>query len=364
VRALIDPLLRTAHNWVGLALSLVLALLALSGSLLVFKTDWLRATQPGAAAAVVVDAATFGRDAEAAERVYGTERLKSVTFAGPEIGLHQVYLADGGGAYLEPGTGRVVSEWAKNERFVDWLFDLHHHLLLGKSGTTLAGWTGFAGLLLTVSGLYLWWPARRLFAPRLTPRSSARGHWVAVHRDMGALTAPVALLLLFSGWPMALPDVAKPAMTAVLGEMEPRPNPVAGEGDVDWAAAVPAAQARFENAAPRMAVWPASGKPASVRLRQPAEWHANGRTQVWIDPADGAVLATWNAQAERRAGRVYNVLWPLHAAKVGGLMWKLLAFAGGLGLAALSLYGAESFRRRLARLRRTRAPRPALAPAE
>lgn len=362
MKAAVDRALRTAHNWAGLAVSLVLVAIALSGSLLVWKSEWLELTQPGARSPVVVDARAFGRDAEAAERVFGAEALGSITFAGPGFGLHQAYLRDGGGAYLEPGTGRFVARWSENERFIDWLFDLHHHLLLGETGTTVAGWVGFAGLLLTLTGLYLWWPARNLWSLRAAPRSGARAHWVAVHRDLGVVTAPVALFILFSGWAMAVPEASKPA----LGVRSSAPVLTAGDGEMNWSAALLTAQARFPGAAPRMAVWPKPGGPAVVRLRQPGEWHANGRSQVLLDPADGAVLAVIDAQAEAASGRLYNTLWPVHAVKVGGLPWKLVVCLAGLGLAAVSLYGAESFRRRLFTrpVRRRPTSLPAAAPAE
>ena len=78
----------------------------------------------------------------------------------------------------------------------------------------------------------------------------------------------------------------------VLSAPAPKP-PAVGSGLVDWAVALPAAQAAFPEARIRTAgLPPEPGKPASVRLRQPGEWHPNGRTVALIDPATNRVVQT------------------------------------------------------------------------
>jgi uncharacterized iron-regulated membrane protein len=93
-----------------------------------------------------------------------------------------------------------------------------------------------------------------------------------------------------------------------------------------------------------MAVWPAEpGDAASVRLRRPAEWHANGRTRVRIDPESSAVLVVEDAQSLGLGQRMANAVYPIHAAQVGGRAYDALTFASGLALAALGSLGLWSF---------------------
>jgi uncharacterized iron-regulated membrane protein len=338
------PVLRLLHAWVGLVLSLALLVMALSGSLLVFRTEILRLTVPGAAARVDSDPVALARAATAAEAAFGP-KVASMNFASPAFGLHQVNLTGGGGAYLDPATGRVVGRWAKNERFFDWLFDLHHHLLSGETGTRTAGWIGFGGLVLSLVGIVLWIPARGSFRGRVVPSSPKRPRLLAAHRDLGILAAPVLLIMLTCGAGLALPNQVRPLLAAAFGgaaEAKAKPPKVA-PAPADWPAALAAAHARFPDAELRMAVWPKKpGQPLQVRLRRPGEWHTNGRTSVSVDPS-GRVLAAVDAQALGRGARIYNGLWPVHASRVGGLPWKLLTLLGGLSLTALSLYGAVAF---------------------
>lgn len=351
--------LRTLHAWAGLALCLLLVPLALSGSALVFKPQWLRATVPFAAEQVTVTpdvAARAMRDAQAA-----FPDVRSVIFAGPEIGLHQVNRAAGGGGYLEPTDGALVQAWAKNERVVDWLFDLHHHLLAGDTGVKVAGFAGLLAAVMILTGLIIWAPAWRSFGWRIAPDRGGRAGWLAAHRDLGLVSAPIALVIVLTGSAVALNELSSKAMG-----FTPAKPPAARPGDVDWPRALSAAQQRFPDAELRIAALPPGpGKPAQIRLRQLGEWHKNGRTIVWIDPADSRILRVDDAMAYGRSQRLYNAFWPIHASKVGGLVWKALTFLTGLAVAALALYGAESYRRKLfARpVRRPRQAAPARPPA-
>jgi uncharacterized iron-regulated membrane protein len=117
-----------------------------------------------------------------------------------------------------------------------------------------------------------------------------------------------------------------------------------GSGDVDWTRALAAAQARFPEAAPRMAIRPAApGKPATIRLKQPGEWHPNGRTTVTIDPATSRVVATSDANALPTGIRAYNAFYPLHASSVGGWLYDVVTVLSGLAMAGLGGVGAWAF---------------------
>lgn len=350
--------IRQVHAWTGFALSLVIAIVSLSGAALVYKQEWLKLTVPGAGRSVTPDVRASAAAATAAESAFGPTAVRSVVLASPDFGLHQVYLRDEGGAYLDPRNGRVVQRWRENERAVDLLFDLHHHLLAGKTGTRISGWIGVAATLMVLTGLMVWAPAARSFRGVVAPRSLKRAGLLAAHRDLGVMAAPVVLVLALSGAAVALPEVARPMLVATAGAKPPTLPPDTGDRpSVDWTQAVGAAQTLFPDAELRVLVWSGkTGAPVEVRLRQPGEWHANGRTVVWTE-STGALLAADDAQAQKLGVRLFNSFWPVHASKVGGLLWKTTAFLAGLSLAALSLFGAESFRRRLFRPNRAKTGR-------
>jgi uncharacterized iron-regulated membrane protein len=333
--------LRRLHAWAGLALCLLVAAISVSGSVLAYKPAIVRATVAGAAAAPDRSPASLARAMVAAEAAFGPT-VTSVTFASDEAGLHQVYLKGGGGGYLDQ-SGAVVQRWGDRERTLDWLFELHRGLLADATGDLVVGWIGVALVAMTVSGLVLWWPARRSFGAQVAP-GRRRGGWLRAHRDLGVMTAPFIVVLALSGAALNLPDLFRPLMGATAAKA---PKPSGAEGRVDWRRAMATAARAYPDGVIRMGVEPAKGGAASVRLQQPGEWHVNGRTVLYFDPADTALLGVSDSRKQPAGARAYNAFWPIHAAKVGGPVWRFLVCLSGIALAALSLYGAEAYRRKL-----------------
>jgi uncharacterized iron-regulated membrane protein len=78
-------------------------------------------------------------------------------------------------------------------------------------------------------------------------------------------------------------------------------------------------------------------------MRQPGEWHPNGRTVVTIDPATSRVVRVLDSRALAPGLRAYNSFYPLHAASIGGRAYDGVIFASGLALAGLGGAGLWSF---------------------
>jgi uncharacterized iron-regulated membrane protein len=95
------------------------------------------------------------------------------------------------------------------------------------------------------------------------------------------------------------------------------------------------------------------GQLIRVRVRQPEEWLPNGRTIFWFDPADGRLVESRDALSLPLATRAYNLVYPLHASKVGGFIYKAVMTATGLTLTllgSLAVYAFWGFRARRVQL--------------
>lgn len=150
--------IRTFHAWAGTALSILAMVFGLTGSLLVFEDDWIRATVPAARAEIDLDAARLGA---ALNRLEAAEpRLTSVVLPGGAVGVHRLYLADDDFGYAD-ADGKVVDSWRGAARAETWIFDLHHELLAGHTGKLVAGGAGLALALMILTGLIVWIPAMR-----------------------------------------------------------------------------------------------------------------------------------------------------------------------------------------------------------
>lgn len=349
---------RTVHAWAGVALAVLAVVLGLSGALLVFQDDWIRATVPAARASADLSPRTLGAAMERLEASEGA-RLSSVTLVEPGLSVHRLYLKDEAGAYADP-MGGVVEAWDRNGRAEVWLFDLHHYLLAGETGMVVSGLAGIALALMVLTGLIVWLPAWRASGWRFWPRSLKRSELVGSHRNLGLIFALPVFVLTLTG----VATVFSKEVGQLMGARALPQPPAVGAGDVDWVRAFQAAQARFPEAQPRMAIWPREpGQPAAIRMKQPGEWHPNGRTTLFIDPATSEVVMAIDAMALPGAQRAQNAFYPIHSAAVGGRLYDIAAALGGLALAGLGGVGALAFLRKPRRRRRPHLE-PAAMPAE
>jgi len=336
--------LSIAHRWLGGLVGLGLAVLGLTGAALLWKPWWAGVAQD---ARIPTDAETLAIIAEA-----GKLGARNVTLPSAEFGVAQAGLPHGGGAYIgHDGTllARWGSSWDRPETF---LFDLHHHLLVGEAGELIAGWLGIAAVLFCVTGLILWWPTRRTFALRALPARMSRPAVIRHHRDIGVVLALPILLAALTGAMMVL----KPLGSAVFAPLSDagevaawRAKPPLPTREIapDWPRLLAAAHTRFPDAELRMIIWPREpGEPFTIRMRRPQEWHPNGRTTLAL-AGDGAVLSARDAPAAPLAVRANNALYPLHSARLAGsamaLPLRVAMTLAGLGLSLLGSLAVVTF---------------------
>jgi uncharacterized iron-regulated membrane protein len=355
------------HRWTGGIIGLVLGLLGLTGAILAFKTWWL-AYLPGAGDAQRQDVPTLAAQVDAAMAAPGGPP-RSIQFATHDFGLTRLSHSEGAGAYADQ-SGRIVTEWAsKWDRAELWLFDFHHHLFFGDAGETVAGIAALIGLLFVITGAILWWRLRKTFKLRLIPRRISRPAIVTHHRDIGVVFAPLLFLSMATGSLLVFRPISNALFAPGTGLSAPFEAPKVEGGPLaaklDWAAIFTAARARYPDAEIRIVALPRKpGDLILMRLRQQPEWLPNGRTLLWFRPENGALVDTRNVQAMPAGIRAYNALYPLHAGKVGGILWKLAIAATGLVLAMLGSFAVWTFWFKRPKPRPARRARPAAVAAE
>ena len=335
-------LIRTLHAWTGALLSLLLIVTGVSGALLTFKADWIRLTVPQARAAAVTTPQKLGPVLNALQANHGGHIVR-VEFAGPELGVHQVTTHQGNEYAAADGT--IVARWSGEGRAETLVYDLHHFLLAGDAGMRVVGVGGLAAAFLALTGLVVWAPAMGAWRPLPWPRSAKRRDLIGAHRNIGAVFAlPIALFCLTGSGLIFYKTTQGLFARAFPGQAEEQFFPPAYEGTVDWVKALSAAQAALPKAQLRMAIFPReAGDAAIVRMRQPGEWTPYGNTEVLIDPRSNTVMGVRDAMAATRAVRLYNGLYPLHTAKVGGRAYDALTVLAGLAMVGLGVLGLWSF---------------------
>jgi uncharacterized iron-regulated membrane protein len=328
-------------------MGLVLALMGLTGAILVHRDAWVMLPHAGDAQVTETTAV-----AAAVTRLMSDPRARpdSIVFASRSFGLHRLDFGGGAGAYADQA-GHVVTRWSSQwERPELWIFDFHHHLFAGETGETVLGIVGLFGLFFVLSGTLLWWRTRRSFVFRLWPKRMTRSAVVRQHRDLGIVTAPLLLLSLYTGVTMIYRPTAAlllgPSAPAVIDEAlkPPKPSGARLAPRLDWARIIATARARFPDAEARVLSLPRRDSGLiSLRMKQPDEWLPNGRTTLYFAADTGRLVEARDARQLPAEARGYNLLYPLHAAKVGGLAYRLLMTVSGLVLALLGSLAVWSF---------------------
>lgn len=350
------------HRWTGGLIGLLLAVLGLSGAILVHKDAWI--ILPHADEAQMQEVGQLAATLTQAMNAPGAQP-QSVLFSTESFGLHRLRFSGDAGAYISQ-SGEVVASWnSKWDRLELWLFDLHHYLWSGETGATVAGLLGLLGLGFVVTGVILWWRTRKTFEFRLWPARMSRPAILRQHRDFGILIAPLLVISMLTGVmltlnpvrhlllsPLSSAEDMKAALAAPKvagGALNPR---------LDWTFVFTQARQRFPEAEFRSLGLPkGEGALISLRMKQPEEWLPNGRTLLWFDPADGRLVEARNALDMPVGSQVFNAVYPLHAAKVGGLAYRLAMTASGLGLCLLGTLSVWSFWFRRPKPKPRRAPR-------
>ena len=334
------------HRWLGALLGLLLAVLGLTGAILVHKEEWI--ALPHAGDPRMTDPARLG--ALTAKLLEGASGGESLVYASDRFGLMQLRSHEAG--FYATQNGNVVDRWSSQwERPELWLFDLHHHLFAGEAGKILSGIAGLAAILFVFTGAILWWRTRRTFRVRLWPARITGPAVRMHHRDLGIMAAPLLLVVSLTGAMLIFRPVAGLVLTplsppsAIEADFRPpdlESNPLSA--NLDWASIVEAAHREFPDAEIRILALPdRDGEAITVRMKRAAEWLPNGRSTLWFDAGTGELLARRDALALQPGTQVFNMLYPVHAAKVGGLVWRLAMTLAGLAMALLGTFAVWSF---------------------
>ncbi|WP_158596237.1 PepSY-associated TM helix domain-containing protein [Oleomonas cavernae] len=129
--------------------------------------------------------------------------------------------------WIDPPTGKVLDIGPTNNAFMRLMHDFHGNLLVPQwSGRQIVGWVGVGMLILSLSGIYLWWPRRQSFIRALGWRTGMRTTANLHHLAGFWISIPLAILSL-TGMYISFPQTAR----AALGSLAPcRPRRRARRG--------------------------------------------------------------------------------------------------------------------------------------
>lgn len=371
--------LRRVSSWIhlygGLTLGGLLIVISVSGSALVFKDTLDRWLRPDLLQVEPTDERVSLNDVMTAVRgAHPEARPRLVELPGRTDGSITVWLTeDETQVYVDPYRGTVLGSQPHDAGVMSTISHLHIELLSGDTGFLLVGIIGLLLVVLTITGLVLWWPrrVRALWAAlRIAVRHGTLRFNYDLHRAGGFYTTVFLLLTALTGsafvfypttqqiistvtasepWPPAAPTVEAP------------PDSTRDVFQLDYEGARQAALDELPGAEISFLYLPERPTaPLTVRLRTPPEWHPNGRSFVYLSPerTEPSVLRVDDARTAPGGAQLLQTFYPLHIGAVGGILVKWLYVILGLAPAILSVTGTIIWYRRWRRTETDDGPDP------
>jgi uncharacterized iron-regulated membrane protein len=339
------------HLWAGVLLSLYVVMIALTGSVLVFRSELTRTLLPKALRPYdPVHIAPMTLVLEHFKTSYPGGKVVNLITPSPQMPAFVLAATDAHqkpfAMVADPITAKL---YLQPRTWLDWVYDLHVYLLLSRAyGVKVNGSGAAILLLLALTGLALWWPGIKIWTRGL--RIGLGHSWRRInfdaHNAIGFWTLLIVSWWAISGiyfaWYRQVSEVV--AFVSPLKGMVPPVVPTRSQvGPVR--ASLPQVLYAIHLASPSGHLYSLSDPSMSgakiyalVDLRAPGDF--SHRDILTLSTADARVLTAWHYGQNQSLGDC--ILWamhPLHFGTLWGLPVKILWAVCGIALAVLSVTG-------------------------
>lgn len=341
------------HSWIGLKLSVLMTFILATGTLAVVshEIDWLLNGAMRSSAGHVAEPA-FGAALDSAQHAFPGARIISLQHhADPWFALEAVVESpwgERGRLWFDPASGAFqgFTRWDNVQRF---LRTVHRHLMLPvKIGVPVVTSLAFPLLLSLIAGLIVYKGFCRGFF-RMPRFGRTTRIWAGdLHRLVGLWSIWFLLLIVITSvWYFVeslgggAPAYPKPK-TRAMAMYQPTP------AELD--AMVSTARSLHSGLQVRRVLLPArAGAPLLIMGDLEATLVRPRANTVAFDPANQRVLDAWRGEELSLHARIAEAADPLHFGYFGGLWTKVLWFAFGAAMTALSVTGCVIYGKRIAR---------------
>jgi uncharacterized iron-regulated membrane protein len=193
------------HFYAGLYVVPFLLMLAVTGAVMVFFTGFQTRLGPVVHVMPQAVAQPVGVQAQAVMELRSQATLLEYVAPRKEDEASWFVVARDGlteAVAVDPYTARVLHLVNKDDTVFAWAQRIHGTLLIGDVGDRLIEIAAGFGVMMTVTGLYLWWPRggtrwTQLLLPDL--RLNGRLWWRSLHGSVGFWISAVLLVFLLTG---------------------------------------------------------------------------------------------------------------------------------------------------------------------
>jgi uncharacterized iron-regulated membrane protein len=332
-------LILALHRYVGLTAAFFLISMSISGAIISFENELNRKFHPNLTnvtpAAQPLNWDVFRLRVEQQSpgwklvRIYFPDqpdrstyvRLRSTT-------THKIHHV-----YVNQYIGAVLVSTEEGSNWILKVHDLHVNFLSGKVGNQIVTWSTCGLLLLSMSGIVLWWPRKVFrFDPSAPPQRLNR----EVHFTVGFWSSLAMFVFAVTG--LGLHYQTGKLLTLLNTASAARSMP--GHGTTIEGMLATAREALPGATVPRMLLPEKAGDPVFIYERFPEDKTPAGRSFTTLDPRTGAVLSVGSS---RTAPLMQTALtqWTreVHTGTLLGMPTRIAASCFALLLSILAVTG-------------------------
>ena len=326
------------HLWLGLIGGLLVGLVGFTGALVVYRVEMNYLTTPGTGY-VTPQAQRKPLDdiIAAVLREHPRDKVFNAAFdTGPDVAWNIRTTTPEGHRihnFVDQYRGVLIGRDDYTNKFLQWLWSLHADLLAGKTGRLVNGWIAVGTLVLSLSGLVIWWPGRKLWRNGFTYLFG--GRWQRQNYDLHKLAGFYSSLLLalvsFTGAYFSFPDFYKTwtkNITRATNIGEPDPCATTGgppaktrmaDRQISYEDYIRMAEKAMPGGTAVYISFPGTpGKGVGVKLKEENDWHRVGLSNVYLEPATGEVLYVDQFSKNTLGTKFIKLMLPLHFGRFGG----------------------------------------------
>jgi uncharacterized iron-regulated membrane protein len=367
------------HLWIGVGIAALLVPISLSGALLVWHDDidaWINPHRYAVTGTEIAQPVStyLAKAAEAVAK--DPTNLHATIVRYPEKGwpLRVTMRGKGldGGArprvitvFLDPPTAAVLDVIEFRSSFFGFLHVFHENLTIPEySGRQIVGWVGTGLLIMSLTGLWLWWPRGGGFLRGLRWTRSGRFTFNLHHLVGFWISIPLAIVS-FTGIYLAFPQTARNAMSTVAPMGPPRGGfggQIAQHTALTADRAVEIARKSAPNAEPTALSLPVQQRgEANLNWRVDMKERENAFT-VTVDDQSGQTKVMAPQSGDRAAAWIR---W-IHEGSHSGPLWAAIVFLTGIFPTVFAVTGIMMWLRKRSdrRARNARSAEAQLRPAE
>lgn len=333
-----------SHTWVGLIAGLLFCLMGISGAVLAFRPHIETAftpklsNRPGCAgfdadnAVAALNIFTHGQPVD--RIIFPIASGRPIVFQLKEA--HPARIA------YDPCSNRVLG--IVNLAWLDWLADLHHNLLAGKTGRSVVGAIGIAVLFSSLSGMFVWFTSNRKLWPKIQWSASPRRIVYDLHRSVGILAFLVLLVQACTGIGLAYPQLLHSVLDGKSGS-KPQKRKTSekkngrSSGPLSVTRAIRLAQEAIPDGTIRELRGLADGRQIQVRFWRHGDTRSSGSNFIYLNAAGTKVTAVQMAADRTKSSRLTELFTAIHYGEWGGIGSRILLTLAGTALVLLFVSG-------------------------